>query len=194
MKHRTWPRTSSSSPFSSLPFDSSAGKHARSVRRCFYPPPSPSPPPRPSGGDFSALPYDVMAKIAASFDNPNLQAASAVCRSWREALRPLREAMLLLRWGKKFKHGAPGVRPNAEKALESFEKAAARGSALAMVDAGLVYWERGDKHRALDLFLKSADLGNHAAQCNLGISYLQGVFNFVIFIFNFEFFFHEFRV
>ncbi|KAL1317125.1 hypothetical protein HN51_069220 [Arachis hypogaea] len=180
MKHRTWPRASSSSPFSSFPFptdtpsSSSAAKHTRFVRRCSHshPPPLPAAP-SDVGAGFSALPYDVMAKIAASFDDPTLKAASVVCRSWWEALRPLREAMMLLRWGKKFKHGSPRVKQNAEKALESFEKAAARGSALAMVDAGLMYWERGEKQRALDLFLKSAELGNHAAQCNLGISYLQ---------------------
>ncbi|XP_061372757.1 F-box protein At1g70590 [Gastrolobium bilobum] len=174
MKHTTWPRSSSSSPFSSLHFrnltvsEFSAAYSARSVRLCSRPPPSTS-----GGGDFSALPYDVLTKIAASFDQPNLRAASLVCRSWGEALRPLREAMLLLTWGKRFKHGRRGVRPNAEKALESFLKAAARGSALAMVDAGLIYWERGEKQKAVDLYLKAAELGNPSAQCNLGISYLQ---------------------
>ncbi|KAK7407227.1 hypothetical protein VNO78_08953 [Psophocarpus tetragonolobus] len=169
MKHRTWPRASSS-PFSSIPFSNSTispANSGRTTRLCARPPP---PPPC---GDFSALPYDVLAKIAASFDDPNLRAASLVCRAWCEALRPLREAMVLLRWGKRFKHGRRGVRPNSDKALDSFMKAAARGSALAMVDAGLIYWERGEKPKAVELYLKAAELGNLSAQCNLGISYLQ---------------------
>ncbi|CAL0331532.1 unnamed protein product [Lupinus luteus] len=171
-KHVTWPRISSPSPFSSLPFSNftasqfSAPKHARSSR----PPPSSS---AFTAADFSSLPYDILIKIAASFDLPNLRAVSLVCRSWSEAVRPLREAMMLLQWGKRFKHGRGGVRKNAEKALESFLKAAARGSALAMVDAGLMYWEMGEKDMAVDLYLKAAELGNHAAQCNLGLFYLQ---------------------
>ncbi|TKY69908.1 F-box protein [Spatholobus suberectus] len=174
MNHRTWPRASSSSPFSSFPFpnlttasDFSAAHSGRSTRLCARLPPS-SP-----GGDFSALPYDVLARIAASFDDPNLRAASLVCRAWRQALRPLREAMVLLRRGKRFKHGRRGVRPNGNKALDAFMKAASRGSALAMVDAGLIYWERGEKPKAMELYLKAAELGNASAQCNLGISYLQ---------------------
>ncbi|KAE9596999.1 putative F-box domain, tetratricopeptide-like helical domain-containing protein [Lupinus albus] len=172
MKHVTWPRRSYSSPFSSIPFSNltysqfSAAKNPRS---------SLSPPSMPSStaADFSSLPYDVLIKIAASFDHPNLLAASLVCWSWCEALLPLREAMLLLQWGKRFKHGRGGVRQNAEKALESFLKAAARGSALAMVDAGLMYWGKGERDKAIDLYVKAAELGNHAAQCNLALSYLQ---------------------
>lgn len=80
---------------------------------------------------------------------------------------------MLLRWGKRFKHGRRGVRRNADKALDAFNKAATRGSALAMVDAGLIYWERGEKGKAMELYLKAAELGNPSAQCNLGISYLQ---------------------
>lgn len=56
--------------------------------------------------------------------------------------------MLPLRWGKQFKHNATGVIPNTEKA-------AVRGSALAIVDVGLMYWERRQKQRDLDFFLKS---------------------------------------
>ncbi|MCD7460009.1 hypothetical protein HAX54_042658 [Datura stramonium] len=58
---------------------------------------------------FSQLPYDVLLKIAATFTLPNLRAASLVCKSWCDALRPLRESMLFLRWGKRFKHGRGGV-------------------------------------------------------------------------------------
>nr|DAD30828.1 TPA_asm: hypothetical protein HUJ06_009679 [Nelumbo nucifera] len=123
--------------------------------------------------DFSLLPFDVLAKVAASFTLSNLQSASLVCRSWRDALRPLREAMLFLRWGKRFKHGHGGVRPNLDKALDSFLKGAARGSTLAMVDAGLIYWEIGKKGEGIALYKKAAELGDPAGQCNLGISYLQ---------------------
>lgn len=83
--------------------------------------------------------------------------------------------MLLLRWGKRFKHGRRTVRPNKGKALDSFMKAAARGSSLAMVDAGLIYWEMGEKEKAVDLYHKAAELGDPAGQCNLGLSYLQGI-------------------
>ncbi|XLS60654.1 hypothetical protein HN51_014882 [Arachis hypogaea] len=41
--------------------------------------------------------------------------------------------------GKKFKHGSPRVKQNVKKALESFEKEAAHGSVLAIVDARLIY-------------------------------------------------------
>lgn len=79
----------------------------------------------------------------------------------------------MLMWGKRLKHGKRGVRKNTEKALEMFTKAASKGSALAMVDAGLIHWERGEKDKALDFYLMAALLGNASAQCNLGISYLQ---------------------
>lgn len=120
------------------------------------------------------LPFDILMKIAAPFSLPNLQAASSVCKSWRDALQPLRESMVLLRWGKRFKHGRGGVRANLEKALDSFLKGAARGSTLAMVDAGLVYWETGEKDKAVSLYRRAAELGDAVGQCNLGISYLQG--------------------
>lgn len=81
--------------------------------------------------------------------------------------------MLFFRWGKRFKHGR-GVRPNLAKALDSFLKGAARGSTLAMVDAGLIYWEMGEKKKAIELYRKAAVLGDPSGQCNLGISYLQG--------------------
>lgn len=86
--------------------------------------------------------------------------------------------MVLLRWGKRFKHGRGGIRPNLGKALDSFLKGAARGSALAMVDAGLLYWDTGNKQKAMALYQKAAVLGDPAGQFNLGISYLQGGFFF----------------
>lgn len=85
--------------------------------------------------------------------------------------------MLFFRWGKRFKHGRGGVRPNLHKALDSFLKGAARGLTSAMVDAGLIYWELGKKDKALALYHKAAALGDPAGQCNLAISYLEGICN-----------------
>ena len=174
MKQKTWPARSDGSRFLSHPLSKIKGPkfptRASTRQIPFYNT-------RPSDGhDFSALPYDVLTKIAASFSLQNLRAASLVCKSWSEALKPLREAMLLLHWGKRFKHGHGGVRPNLDKALDSFLKGAARGSALAMVDAGLIYWELGHKDKAVALYHKAAELGDPAGQCNLAISFLQGTF------------------
>ncbi|PKA57790.1 F-box protein [Apostasia shenzhenica] len=126
----------------------------------------------PTAGSFADLPFDVLARLAAAFDIPDLWAASTVCRSWREALRPLREAMVLLRWGKRFKHGC-GVRRDPSRAMESFLKGAERGCAAAMVDAGLMYWEMGRKEEGKDFYARAAELGHPAGQCNLGIYYLE---------------------
>ncbi|XP_029117896.1 uncharacterized protein [Elaeis guineensis] len=133
-------------------------------------PPSTPPPPLAS---FSDLPFDVLARVAATFDVPNLWAASMACRAWREALRPLREAMVLLRWGKRFRHGHGGVRPNPQRALEYFLKGAALGSAPAMVDAGVMYWEMGEKEKAMAFYEKAAELGHPVGQSNLGTCYLE---------------------
>lgn len=177
MKQVTWPGASDSARFSSLPLAKRRPKEESHKRRCgrslASPPLPPAPSPASPDHDFSSLPYDVLTRIAASFTLPNLWAASMVCSSWREALRPLREAMVLVRWGKRFKHGFGGIRSNPHKALESFLKAAARGSAAAMVDAGLLYWEMGKKEESIALYCKAAALGDPAGQCNLGISYLQ---------------------
>lgn len=80
---------------------------------------------------------------------------------------------MFLKWGKKFKHGRSGIKVNVKKALDCFLKGAERGSTLAMVDAGLVYWEMGFKAEAIRFYFRAADLGDSTAQCNLGISYLQ---------------------
>ncbi|KAJ4843446.1 hypothetical protein Tsubulata_047079 [Turnera subulata] len=183
MRQRTWPSRPDASRFKSLtPTPNLNSKYdTASIPSRFsnfhHPPSSSSSSSATSsqidGRDFAALPFDVLARIAASFKQPNLQAASLVCKSWSEALRPLREAMVLLRWGKRFKHGRGGVRANLDKALDSFLKGAARGSTLAMVDAGLLYWEAGDKAKAVALYTKAAELGDPAGQCNLGISFLQ---------------------
>ncbi|XP_010427839.1 PREDICTED: F-box protein At1g70590 [Camelina sativa] len=184
MKQRTWPCRSEASRFTSLSFLKPQDKDKRTRfspinRATTKSSTSTSTSSRSSSsssnefGDFSMLPFDILMKIAAPFSLPNLQAASSVCKSWRDALKPLRESMLFLRWGKKFKHGRGGVRANLDKALDSFLKGAALGSTLAMVDAGLVYWETGDKDKAVSLYRRAAELGDAVGQCNLGISYLQ---------------------
>lgn len=175
MEQKTWPDRSDGSRFTAFPLSKPSngdGKTKLSRRSKFISKPSSS---QTDGPDFSALPFDILTKIAAPFNFPNLLTASLVCKSWRDVLRPLREAMVLLRYGKRFKHGRGGFRRNLEKALDSFLKGAARGSTLAMVDAGLIYWERGQKEEAIALYQKAAALGDPAGQCNLGISYLHGI-------------------
>ncbi|KAI3853806.1 hypothetical protein MKX03_020150 [Papaver bracteatum] len=127
----------------------------------------------PDYSNFSLLPYDVLSRIAASFTLPDLRSSSLVCKSWRDALKPLREAMLFVRWGKRYKHGKGGVRPNIQKALDSFLQGSLRGSTLAMVDAGLIYWEMGKREEGIVFYRRAAELGDPAGRCNLGISYLQ---------------------
>ncbi|KAJ8760371.1 hypothetical protein K2173_014341 [Erythroxylum novogranatense] len=174
MKQDTWPELFDASRYGARPMLSIINKKERSNRymsNCLFRT-------TPTSTflycrDFSGLPFDILTKIAASFSLSNLQTASLVCRAWRDALRPLRQAMLFLKWGKRFKHGRGGVKVNLEKALESFLKGAALGSSLAMVDAGLLYWELGNREKAIALYRKAAELGDAAGQCNLGISYLQ---------------------
>lgn len=81
--------------------------------------------------------------------------------------------MLFLMWGKRFKHGSHGVKCNLNKALDSFLKGVHLGSTLAMVDAGLLYWELGNRDEGIRLSLRAAHLGHPSAQCNLGISFLR---------------------
>ncbi|KAJ8548369.1 hypothetical protein K7X08_030838 [Anisodus acutangulus] len=170
---RTWPcKSDSIPPFTAFSFQSA--KHTNNPRKN-----NPTNhniqfnPRNQDFSNFSQLPDDVLLKIAATFTLPNLRAASQVCKSWCDGLRPLREAMLFLKYGKRFKHGRGGVKVNLNKALESFLKGAARGSTLAMVDAGLLYWEMGRKEKGIAFYRKAAVLGDPAGQCNLGICLLQ---------------------
>ncbi|CAM8956160.1 unnamed protein product [Rhodiola kirilowii] len=186
MSQKTWPNRSGNHRYAAIPFCRSSGRDAeryrqvrgktsgeyresssRSTRLC-----SRSSAVVSGGNEFASLPDDILTKIAASFRYPELQAASLVCKSWSQALRPLRESMLFLKWGKRYKHGH-GVRPNLEKALDSFLKGADRGSTLAMVDAGLIYWEMGKTDEGMALYKRAAVLGDPAGQCNLAISYLK---------------------
>ncbi|GMI87756.1 hypothetical protein like AT1G70590 [Hibiscus trionum] len=175
MNQKTWPDRSEASRFIAFPLSKLEGRQGKtkSSRRSKFGSKPSSSSSQTGDPDFSALPFDILMKIAAPFNFPNLLAASLVCRSWRDALRPLREAMVLLRYGKRFKHGRGGVRRNLEKALGSFLKGAERGSTLAMVDAGLIYWEKGQKEEAIAFYQRAASLGDPAGQCNLGISYLH---------------------
>ncbi|KAI3985644.1 hypothetical protein MKX01_033927 [Papaver californicum] len=115
----------------------------------------------PDYSNFSLLPYDVLSRIAASFALPDLRSSSLVCKSWRDALKPLREAIVC------------GVRPNIQKALDSFLQGSVRGSTLAMVDAGLIYREMGKREEGIIFYRRAAELGDPVGRCNLGISYLQ---------------------
>ncbi|KAF9624942.1 hypothetical protein IFM89_016190 [Coptis chinensis] len=169
MKQKTWPAASDGSHFKSLNL-------YRPTTSLFHPTPRHSrlnqlPSSQPS--NFSTLPFDILTKIGSSLNHPDLKSSSLVCTSWRDGLTPLREAMLFVMWGKKFKHGRGGVRKNLGKALDSFMKGVVRGSTLAMVDAGLIYWEMGRKEDGVALYRRAAELGDHNGECNLGISYLQ---------------------
>lgn len=123
---------------------------------------------------FSSLPTDILLRISAPLSVPDLWAASAACRPWREALRPLREAVALLRRGKRYRHGRRGVARSPAKALESFVEGAGRGYAGAMVDAGLTYWEMGRREEAAVMCRRAAEAGHPAGMCNLGTCYLEG--------------------
>ncbi|KAL3511329.1 hypothetical protein ACH5RR_030730 [Cinchona calisaya] len=122
---------------------------------------------------FAWLPNDLLLTIAASFLPRNLRSASLVCRAWRDALDPLWDGVKFLKRGKRFKHGRCGVKPDLNKALDSFLQGAARGYTLAMVDAGLIYWEMGNREKGIALYRKAAELGDPKGQCNLAISFLQ---------------------
>ncbi|KZV17811.1 F-box protein [Dorcoceras hygrometricum] len=181
MKQKTWPCKSDSPHFIALPFmkkphtSSNFTKSSRIHLSYFNSKPNTSSSPSSlyKIPDFSALPYDVLGRIMASFSLPDLRAASLVCTAWRDALKPLREAMVFLKWGKRFKHGRGGMKSNLSKALDSFLKGAARGSTLAMVDAGLIYWELGRREEGISWYRRAAELGDPAGQCNLALSYLQ---------------------
>ncbi|EYU22526.1 hypothetical protein ABFS82_05G019400 [Erythranthe guttata] len=188
MKQKTWPCKSDSLHFSAIPFlrkpsgdsPSSAFTKPAKTHLSFFNSSRRAAPPATSASafpyscsDLSALPYDVISRIAASFSMPNLMAASLVCRAWADALKPLREAMVFLKWGKRFKHGRGGMKANLSKALDSFLKGAARGSTLAMVDAGLIYWEMGKREEGILWYRRAAELGDPSGQCNLAISCLQ---------------------
>ncbi|KAI5061154.1 hypothetical protein GOP47_0023664 [Adiantum capillus-veneris] len=123
--------------------------------------------------DFAMLPDDILLRVMGSFSWKDLWSASRVCRSWCLALAPLREAMHFVHWGKRFKHGRGGIARNVDKALLSFLNGAKRGCTAAMVDAGLLLWEMGQKQEGVHWYKQAAELGDPAGQCNLGLAFLQ---------------------
>lgn len=196
MNQKTWPPANSDSDgsarFSTFPFkrkqthlqnrstENPFSSHSKNVTTTTPSSPSKSKSSSSSSNnlynqDYSQLPYDVLLRIAATFTPSDVRAASLACKSWCDALRPLRESMVFLRWGKGFKLGTGGVKRNFGKALDSFLKGADRGSTLAMVDAGLLYWELGKRQEGISWYRKAAELGDLVGQCNLGISLLQGI-------------------
>ncbi|KAL3829274.1 hypothetical protein ACJIZ3_018076 [Penstemon smallii] len=112
--------------------------------------------PSSSGSDIKALPNDVIARIGASFTPPDLIGASLVCVAWRDALKPLREAMVLVEAGRILKR-----------------EGAAYGSTMAMVEAGLIYSLIGRKDEGVLLFRRAAELGDPAGAHNLAIFNLE---------------------
>ncbi|XP_024397842.1 F-box protein At1g70590 isoform X2 [Physcomitrium patens] len=120
----------------------------------------------------TSLPFDVLQRIAGSFSWHDLWNATCTCKTWNKALAPLREGMLFLHYGKKFKHGHE-VSKNLDKALQMFTKGAIRGCAAAMVDAGLLLWEMGRRDEGINWYKQAAELRHPAGMCNLGLAYLQ---------------------
>ncbi|WOH08222.1 hypothetical protein DCAR_0727659 [Daucus carota subsp. sativus] len=186
MNQKTWPNSADTSHYTALSFyhktridkpqNNRPHKRVSSTRRWVWVPKiSPEAESRPSDPkrDFSMLPNDIIVRIAGGFNHPTLEAASLVCRAWCDALRPLSQAMRFLAWGKKYKHGRGGVEVDHERALDYFLRGVARGSTLAMVDAGLLYWDMGKKEEGMKFYRRAAELGHPAGQCNLGLSYLQ---------------------
>ena len=92
------------------------------------------------------LPDDLVHRILAPLSLATVLTACQVCRHWRAAARSLREAVQLVLWGKRLKHGRGVVVQNTDKALDAFLKAGARGSAPGMVDAGVLLWEKVGFH------------------------------------------------
>ncbi|KAL6177028.1 hypothetical protein ACLB2K_053660 [Fragaria x ananassa] len=145
---------------------------------------------KPAKRGFSDLPQDLIAKIGASLiygaesrkAYRRLIRASSVCKWWRDALWPVIEdekyvkcmditkAMSL---GKQFKHGLGGFLRSLDNALTMFLVAAEFGAPEGMVDAGKIYWERGEADKALGWYRRAAELGNRNAQCNLGIACME---------------------
>ena len=188
---RTWPPPNPSpAPFSSR-FRMSSDPHRRRRRRHSKKPkpepplPAPKTAPIGSGADFAALPQELLHKALSASGATDVSAASRACRAWRDALQPLREAAALHAYGRRLKHGpGPGTcggegRDVArQSALGLFQRAARLGSAAAMVDAGLMCWEEGQREEAVGYYQSAAELGHPVGMCNLGVSYLEGITDF----------------
>lgn len=82
--------------------------------------------------------------------------------------------MHLVHWGKKYKHGTGGEARSPRKALDCFLRGAEKGSAVAMVDGGLMLWERGDRAEAVRWYKQAAEMGDRVGQTNLAIALQSG--------------------
>ncbi|XP_010240024.1 F-box protein At1g70590 isoform X2 [Brachypodium distachyon] len=184
---RTWPQPNPSpAPFSSRP-RAPSDPHRRRRRRHSKKPKPEQLPPAPksattsgSGADFSALPPELVHRALSASAATDVAAASRACRAWRNALQPLREAAALHAHGRRLKHGPTTSGCDGEKrdvsrqsALGLFQRAAQLGSAAAMVDAGLMCWEEGQRGKAVGYYQRAAELGHPVGMCNLGVSYLE---------------------
>ncbi|XP_047079634.1 F-box protein At1g70590-like [Lolium rigidum] len=145
---------------------------------------APAPPktaPLGSGSDFADLPQELLHRALSVSGAADVSAASRVCRAWRDALQPLREAAALHAHGRRLKHGPAVPAPCGvegrdlarRSALGMFQRAARLGPATAMVDAGLLYWEEGQREEAMGYYRRAAELGHPVGMCNLGVSYLE---------------------
>ncbi|KAK4486388.1 hypothetical protein RD792_009061 [Penstemon davidsonii] len=124
--------------------------------------------------DVNSLPCDVILRIAAQFGPPDLIGASLVCVAWRDALKPLREAMVFTEAGKILKREHKRVNAMLGEALEAFLKGAARGYTPAMVEVGLIYYlDMGRKDEGILWYRRAAELGDPAGQYHLAMFYFQ---------------------
>ncbi|XP_037485973.1 F-box protein At1g70590-like [Triticum dicoccoides] len=184
---RTWPPPNPSpAPFSSRLRVSSDPQRRRRRRHSKKPKPEPpAPPPKNapvcSGADFESLPPELLHRALSAVGAADVSAASRACRSWRDALQPLREAAALHAHGRRLKHGSAvpagldgeGRKAARQSALGLFKRAARLGSAAAMVDAGLMCWEEGQREEAVGYYQAASELGHPVGMCNLGVSYLE---------------------
>ncbi|KAK1685986.1 hypothetical protein QYE76_046834 [Lolium multiflorum] len=169
------PRTSSSPRASRRPPPAPNLRSPSSSREAPAPPKTA---PLGSGSDFADLPQELLHRALSASGAADVSAASRACRAWRDALQPLREAAALHAHGRRLKHGpAPcGVEGRdlaRRSALGMFQRAARLGSAAAMVDAGLLCWEEGQREEAMGYYRRAAELGHPVGMCNLGVSYLE---------------------
>ncbi|KAM0893915.1 hypothetical protein ACQ4PT_024816 [Festuca glaucescens] len=185
---RTWPPPNPSpAPFSSrlrVSSDSHRRRRRRHSKKSKPEPPPPAPPksaPVGSGSDFADLPQELLHRALSASSTADVSAASRACRAWRDALQPLREAAALHAHGRRLKHGPAVPAPCGvegrdvarRSALGMFQRAARLGSAAAMVDAGLLCWEEGQREEAMGYYQRAAELGHPVGMCNLGVSYLE---------------------
>eukprot|EP01018_Ginkgo_biloba_P007183 Gb_22144 [translate_table: standard] len=68
-----------------------------------------------------------------------------------------------------------GFCQNHDKAFESFLKGIAHGLTTAMVDVNLFSWKMGRKEEGIDFYREVIQLNDLVGQCNLGLSFLQGI-------------------